>query len=189
MLHSSTAYFATAPVGAAALPGGAGQVRRDRVDQTGVRVTGHQEGAGQAAGNQIGEERVPRLLRLAGRDLDPKNFAVPVRVDAGGDQHDGVDDAALLADLHGQRVGGHERERPGFAQRPGPKRRDLGVEVGGHPRDLRLRQAGDAQGLNEFVHPAGGHAEQVAGRDHADQGGLGALAAFQQPVREVRARA
>jgi hypothetical protein len=174
-------------VGAAALPAGAGQVRRDRVDQAGVRVGGDQQDTGQAAGDQVGEERVPCLSGLAGGDFDAEDFAVAVGVDAGRDEHDRFDHAALLTDLHGQRVGGHEGERPGLVQGPGPECRDLGVEIGGHAGDLRAGQRGDAQRLDEFVHPPGRDAEQVAGRDHADHGGLGPLTPLEQPVREIRA--
>jgi hypothetical protein len=99
----------------------------------GVRVGGDQQGAGEAAGDQVGEERVPRLFSLAGGDLDAEDLAVAVGVDAGRDEDDGIDDSALLTDLHGQGVGGDERERPGLAQGPGPERVDLFVEVGGHP--------------------------------------------------------
>jgi len=150
-------------------------------------VGGDQQGSGQAAGDQVGEEGVPRLFRFAGSDFDTQDFAVPVGVDTGRDQHDRVDDPTLLADFHSQGVGGDEGERPRLVQGPGAERVDLGVEVGGHPRDLRLRQAGDAQGLHEFVHPAGRDAEEIAGGDHADQGGFGSLTAFQEPVGEVRA--
>ena len=41
------------------------------------------------------------------------------------------------------------------------------------------------QGFDEFVHPPGGHPEQVAGRRDRAQGPLGMCAAFQQPVRDV----
>ena len=44
-------------VGAAALPGGAGQGRGDRGDQAGVGVGGDQLDPGQAAGDQVAEER------------------------------------------------------------------------------------------------------------------------------------
>ena len=91
-----------------------------------------------------------------------------------------------FADLEHQGVGGHERVRAGI-QRPGAERLDGGVEFLGHHADLRLRQAGDAQGLDELVHPPRGHPEQVAGGHHGGQCPLGAFAAFQQPVREVRA--
>ena len=42
---------------------------------------------------------------------------------------------------------------------------------------------------DQLVHPPGRHPEQVAGRHHRRQGRLGPAAPFQQPVREVRARA
>lgn len=90
----------------------------------------------EAAGDQVSEECVPRLLGLAGGDFDPEDLAVSVGVDAGGHEHGGVDDAAVLADLHRQRVRGHERERARLAQGAGPEGGDLGVEVGGHPGDL-----------------------------------------------------
>jgi hypothetical protein len=61
---------------------------------------------------------------------------VTVGVDPGGDQDHGVDDAAVLADLHRQRVRRDEHERTRVAERAGPERGDLLVEVGGHPRDL-----------------------------------------------------
>jgi hypothetical protein len=61
-------------------------------------------------------------------------------------------------------------------------RLDVLVEVGGHPGDLRLRQRVDPERLDELVHPPGGHPGQVAVRDHRDQGGLGPLAALQQPL-------
>ena len=77
----------------------------------GVGVGGDQQHPGQAAGDEVGEERVPGLTGLAGGDLDPEDLAVPVDVDPGRDQHDGVDDPAVLADLHRQRIRGDERER------------------------------------------------------------------------------
>jgi hypothetical protein len=46
-------------VGAAALPGRPGQRRADRGDQTGMGVAGDQRGPGQAAGDQVAEERQP----------------------------------------------------------------------------------------------------------------------------------
>ena len=66
---------------------------------------------------------------------------------------------------------------------------DVLVELGGHPRDLRLRQRVDAEGLDQLVHPPGGDAGEVAVRDHGDQRGLGPLAALEQPLGEVGALA
>src|SRR5690606_9245640 len=52
----------------AALPGRSGQVRRDSLDQTLVGVGGDEADAGQAAGDEVGEELVPGRGGLAGRD-------------------------------------------------------------------------------------------------------------------------
>ena len=54
-------------VGAAALPGRAGQHRGDRVHQPGVVVADDQRDAGQAAGGQAAQERQPARAVLAGR--------------------------------------------------------------------------------------------------------------------------
>lgn len=120
-------------MGAAALPGGAGQVRRDRLDQAGVGVGSDQQHAGQAAGDEVGEEAVPRLFGFAGGDPDAEDLAVAIGVHPGRHQDDGVHDAAVLADLHRQRVRRDERERSRLAQRPGPERGHLLVELGRHP--------------------------------------------------------
>jgi len=63
------------------------------------------------------------------------------------------------------------------------------VELGGHSRDLRLRQRVDAEGLDQLVHPPRGHPGEVAVGDHGDQRGLCALAALEQPFGEVGALA
>ena len=175
-------------MGAAALPDRARQVRGDSLHEAGVGVAGDQTDAGQAAGDQIGEERVPGAAGLGGGDLQAQHFAVSVAVDTGGDQCDGVDHPAAFADLHRQRVGGDERERPRFGQGTVAELVDVLVEVGGHPGDLGLRQPVDSQRFDEFVHPAGRDAGEVAVRDHRDQSGFGAFAALQQPLREVGPR-
>ena len=54
-------------VGAAALPGRAGQRGADRLDQAAVRVGGDQLDAGQAAGGQVAEERQPAGAVLSAR--------------------------------------------------------------------------------------------------------------------------
>lgn len=68
---------------------------------------------------------------------------------------------------------------------PGAERLNLPVQVTGHAGDLGLGQARDAQGLDQLVHPAGGHPEQVAGRHDADQGRLGAPLALEQPLGDI----
>lgn len=142
-----------------------------------------------AAGDQIGEETVPGRAGLGGRDLHAEDFAVPVAVDAGGQEHDGVDDPAALADLHRQGVGGHERERARLRQRAVAELLDVLVQIRGHARDLRLREVVDAQGLDQLVHATSGDAGEVAVRHDRDQRGLGALAALQQPLGEIGAGA
>ena len=114
---------------------------------------------------------------------------MPVGVDAGRDQGVHRHHPAALADLEDQRVGGHERERAAVSQRSGAELLDVLVELVGHHRDLRLRQPGDAQGLHQLVHPPGRDPEQVAGRHHAGQRPLGALAPLQEPLGEVGALA
>jgi len=125
-------------VGAAALPAGAGQVRADRVDESGVRVGGDQRDSGQAAGDEVFEEGVPPGAGLGGGGGHAEDLAVSVGVDAGGHHHRDLDHPAALADLHRQRVSGQERVRAGvegsFAEVA-----DQGVEVAGHHRALRLR--------------------------------------------------
>jgi hypothetical protein len=71
-------------------------------------------------------------------------------------------------------------------QWPSAKRLHLPVQMRGHLRDLRLRQASDTQLLGEFLHPAGRDPEQVAGRRDGDQRLLGPAAMLQQPIREIR---
>ena len=73
-------------MGAAPLPGRAGQGRADRGDQPGVGVGGDQRDPGQAAGDQVAEERQPAGAVLGGGDVEAEDLAVPVGVDAGGDQ-------------------------------------------------------------------------------------------------------
>lgn len=127
-------------VGAAALPGGSGQIRRDRIHEAGVRIRGHQPYPAQAAGDQVGEEGVPRGLGLAGGHLHAQHLAVPVAVDPGGQQHRGFDDLLVLADLDRQRIGGDEGEWSGLVQAPVAERGDLLIQVGGHAGDLGFRQ-------------------------------------------------
>ena len=66
-------------VGAAPLPGRAGQVRPDRVDQPGVRVGGDQRDPGQAAGDEVLEEGVPAGAGLGGGGGDAEDLAVARR--------------------------------------------------------------------------------------------------------------
>ena len=147
------------------------------------RHQGYRAVAGQAAGDQVAEEGQPPGCGFGCCDMDPEDLPVPVGVDAGGHQDGDLDHPATFADLHRQRVGRDECVRP-VVQRPSPERFDLAVEVLGHLADLRLRQSGDPQRADQFVHPPGGHPEQVAGSHHRRQRRLSPPAALQQPLRE-----
>ena len=101
---------------------------------------------------------------------------------AGGEQDDGVDHPAAFADLHRQGIGRDEGERPSGVEGAVAGLLDVLVEVGGHPRDLGLRQRVDAEGLDQFVHPPCRDAGEVAVGDHGDQRGLCSLAALEEPL-------
>ena len=119
-------------VGATPLPAGAGQGRGDRAHQAGVCVAGHQPDPGQAAGAQVAEEGQPAGTVLAGGDLDAEDLAVPISVDASGDQGVHGHDPATFADLEDQGVGGDEREGSRVAQRSGAELLDVRIELAGH---------------------------------------------------------
>src|SRR5699024_7394174 len=126
---------------------------------------GDEADAGEAAGDEVGEELVPGRGGLVGGDPHAQDFAAPVGVDTGGDEHDGVDHPPAFADFHGEGVGGDERERPGVPEGAVAELVDVLVEIRGHARHLRLGQRVDAERLDELVHTAGGHASEVAVRD------------------------
>ena len=86
-------------MGPAPLPGGALKRGRDRGDEPGVGIGGDQLDPGQAAGVQAAEQRQPAGPGLRGADVQAEDLAVTIGVDAGGDQHVGVEHPAALADL------------------------------------------------------------------------------------------
>lgn len=57
-------------------------------------------------------------------------------INAGGDQDDGVDDAATFADFHRQGVGGDEAERASGVQAAVAELFDVLVEICCHAADL-----------------------------------------------------
>jgi hypothetical protein len=118
------------------LPGGTGQVRRDRLDQPLVGVGGDQADPGQTAGDQVSEELVPRCPGLGGGHAQAQDLTVPVTVDAGRDEHDRVDHPSAFSHFHGERVGSHERERSRRIEWAVTEGLDMLVEVGSHPRHL-----------------------------------------------------
>ena len=110
--------------------------------------------------------------------MQAEDLAVPVGVDTGRHQGVDTDDPATLTHLQHKSVGGHERERAGVIETPGAELFHVRVELLGHLADLRLRQCRDAQRLHQLVHLPGADPEQVAGRHHAGQRPLGALASL-----------
>ena len=152
-------------------------------------IRGHQADTGQAAGDEVGEELVPRCPGFSGGYADAEDFAVAVAVDSGGQQRHRVDDPAAFADLHGQRVGGDERERARVGEGAVAEVLDDRVQISGHPRHLGLRESVDPQRLHQLVHPPGADAGEVTVRDDGDQRGLRTLATLEEPLGEVGARA
>ena len=114
---------------------------------------------------------------------------MPIAVHAGREQDDGIDHAPTFADFHRQRVGGDEGEGAGLVQGAVAELFDVLVQRRRHPADLRLREAVDAEGLDELVHAAGGDTGEVAVRDDCDQSRFGAFAPLEQPLGEVGAGA
>jgi hypothetical protein len=116
----------------------------------------------------------------------PKDFPAAVGGDPGGDDDRAADHPAVDAGLG---VGGvHEQVREGgVRQRARAERRDLGVQLGAAPADLRLGDAGiDAQGADQVVDLAGGGAVDVGLHHDRQQRPVDAPAGFQQR-REERA--
>ena len=96
-------------------------------------IRGDELDATQAAGVQTTEQGQPAGLGLGRADVHAEDLAVPISVDAGRDQDVGVDDPTALADLHRQRVRGHERVRA-LVEWPGAEVLDVRVELLGHHR-------------------------------------------------------
>ena len=95
-------------------------------------VTGDQAHAGEASGDQVSEELLPRRAGLAGRYAHPQHFAVSVIVDSGGNQNRTRDDASSFTHLHGERVSGNEGERPSIVEGPVAELIHVLVQVGCH---------------------------------------------------------
>ena len=151
----STRHQVRGVVGAAALPGRAGQVRRDRLDQAGVGVGGDQLHPGQAAGDQVGGRTriqpapvslvatsTPRTSRCpsALTPVATSTTALTTRPSS----RTFIVNASAATNVNGPGV------RAGGCGTPRPARR------GRRPsRDLRLRQPGDPEGLRRACPSAG----------------------------------
>jgi hypothetical protein len=143
-------------VGAAALPRRPGQGRSQGGDQAGVGVGGHQGDPGQAAGGQIAAERQPAGTVFGRRHVHAEDLPVAVGVHPAGDQDVHVDHPAALAHLHRQRIRRQKRVRA-LVERPAAEVGDLSVELASHHTDLGLAQPGDAELLDQLLHPPSRH--------------------------------
>jgi hypothetical protein len=172
----------------AALPGRAGQRRRDRVDEAGVRVRADQADTAEAAGDERAQEGEPGRAVLARDDVEAERLAQAVAVDADRVHDADVDRAAALAALHDERVEGDVRVR-GAVERPAAEVLDDLIEALRQPRDLALRHPLDAELGYHLLDTASRDAGQIGVGDHRHERLLGPPARLQQPVREVAALA
>jgi hypothetical protein len=97
-----------------------------------------------------------------------EDLAVPVTVGAGCQQHDRVDDARALADLHGGRVGGDQGERAGLVQRAVSEVVDEQVIS---PDSARLRRSSCQSGKYVTLRTLGTATSSVPTRAFRSRGG------------------
>jgi hypothetical protein len=148
----------------------------------GVRDT--QAHALQPAGAQAAEELAPVRLGLGLTHVQADDLAAAALVDAVGDHQRLVPDPAGFADpFH---LGVQPQIRIPALQRPLPEHPHLLVQAPAQPGHLVLGHAGDAELLDQPVHPPGRHPVDRGLLDHRDQGLLGPSARLQQR-REVAA--
>jgi hypothetical protein len=167
----------------AALPGGAQDLGSRGLDAL-MGVRDHQLHAAQAAPGELAQEPGPEGLRFRGADVHAENLAPAVAVDADGEDDGNRHDTAGMANLH---VGRVEPEI-------GPVALDRPVEKGLHPavdllaqtRDLALRDAGHAHGLDQLVDRAGRDALDVGLLNDGGERLLGHPARLEE-AREIRA--
>jgi hypothetical protein len=73
-----------------------------------------------------------------------------------------------------------------IGERAGTERLDLGIERGTHAAHLALGHRGDAEGLDEILHPPRADPDHVRFLHHREEGAFGASPGFEQ-AREVAA--
>jgi hypothetical protein len=150
----------------------------DRLAQPVVGVGDAQPDPGQPAGAQAAQELAPERAGLGLADVQADDLAAAGLVHAIGDHQRLLAHPAGLADAFD--LGVHPQVRIPALQRPFPERSDLLVQAAAQPGDLILAHAGDAQLLDQPVHPPGAHAVDVGLLDHGDQRLLGAPARLQE---------
>jgi hypothetical protein len=82
-----------------ALPAGALEHGRDRRLQSLMRIAGDELDAPETTRHQTAQERMPERTILARSDVEPEHFALPVLIDADGDNNRHADDTVLLPDF------------------------------------------------------------------------------------------
>ena len=172
----------------AALPRGALEDLRDRLDEPLVVVRDHALDARDAAPAQAAQERLPRHRRLGVHHAEAHEPPRAVVAAGDGGHHALGLHVALVAAVQVGRVEPQVRERrPVEARRV--ERRHLLVELGGHARDARGAQARELQRVCGLLDLAGGeppHVDLLHDRDHRP---VDARVGPDQLVGEVRALA
>ena len=125
----------------------------------------------ESAGTQAAQELAPERLGLGLPDVQADDLTAAALVDPVGDHQRLVPDPAGLADpFH---LGVQPQIQVAALQRPLPERLHLLVQAAAQPRHLVLGHAGDAQLLDQPIHPPGRHPIDIGLLHHRDQRLLG----------------
>ncbi len=152
----------------------------DGLDEAAMVVADDEPDTTESALDEGADEGRPRRPFVVPRcELQAEDASFPVHAHAGGHERRHRDDPTTLADLQ---IGGIQPKiRIALVgERAGTEGLHLGVERGTHPADLALAHRGDAEGLDEILHPTGGHAGHVRLLDHREQGPLGPSSGLEQ---------
>src|SRR5690606_444386 len=156
----------------------------DGGDQAEVLVGDDEADPVQTAFAQVTQEGGPEGLVLAVADHEAEDFAAAVLGDAGGDDDGAGGDLVVDAGLE---VGGVEVDvgEAGVVQGSVAEGGEAFVEVAADPGDLALGDAGvRAEGFDQVVDTAGGHAMDVCLDDDGVEGLVDAAPAFEQAGEE-----
>ncbi len=125
------------------------------------------------------QEGQPERAVLAGPHVQAQDLTLPFGIDPCRHHHADVDDAAALPHLLGQAV--PPDVGVGTAvQRPAQETLHHFIQLLADARHLAAGDAVAAQGLDQVIHPTGGHALHVGLLDHRQQSLLAAPPWFQQ---------
>ena len=173
-------------MGAATLPTGSSKHRGDGVLQPPAfagagsgSIGGNQFHPAEAPSGQRAQEGQPERAILAGAHVQAQDLTLPVGIDPRRHHHADVDDATTLPHLLRQAVQPHVGVGTTVQ---GTTQETLHHFIQLHA-DARHLAAGDAiaaQGLDQIIHPPGGHAFYIGLLDDGQQGFLAAPPRFQQ---------